>query len=245
MKPRKWKSYAKLAIAMAVGGCFGIASAWAMEGVGVERVEELLRGIRRWLDESYLVLGILFGILVLTVNVGGLLYCRGLIRKTGQTEEDAELERLEKRIGFSHGMLLTVSMTLFILSMMLLGLCTKESARGLLGVSVFLGTLLMAAVFQTLVIHQIQKWDPRLKGDPNGLHFHRDWLNSCDEAERLEVYRKCYKAYLAMGTVFPCVMVAALLIKFTFQTDGEGILLVGILWLAQTIAGTHCMAALK
>ena len=66
----------------------------------------------------------------------------------------------------------------------------------------------------------------------------RDWLESCDEAERLGIYKASYKSFQVMNSLCPVMEAAALLGKIMFDTGNFPIILVTFLWAVQT--GVYC-----
>lgn len=132
--------------------------------------------------------------------------------------------------------MITVSTVLVILAIMLMGIGITETIEGLYSTIICFMVVLVAVVFQTVVIHQMQKHDPRLKGDPNGLHFQRDWINSCDEAEKMKIYEATYKSCVLVCNMFPVAMVLALVIKFIWNTGSGAIFIIGLLWMVQVIS---------
>ncbi len=233
---KRWKSYAKMLLCMAVGAVLGFGANMAVRGVGKRNLTDFVRGIQGWIQDQYLPLSVCLGILVLIVNVSGLLCARSLFKREQQVEEDEALEKLEQKVELCQGSIMTVTTVLVILALMLIGIGITENRKGLYGTLICFVVVLAAVIFQTVVIHQMQKQDPRLKGDPNGLHFQRDWMNSCDEAEKMKVYEATYKSYLLVCNLFPIIMVLALLAKFIWNTGSGAIFLIGLLWMIQVVS---------
>lgn len=83
-----------------------------------------------------------------------------------------------------------------ILNMMLFGM-TFDKTRGDFFVIIFLVMFgaICASVLEIIAIKYIQKNDNRLKGEPTSFRFHQDFLESCDEAEKLKIYKCGYNAF--------------------------------------------------
>ena len=126
-----------------------------------------------------------------------------------------------------------------ILQFLLFGLAADGSNPGLLlSVGLFLGFCVVILFLEAALVSQIQKADPMKKGDIGSLRFHRDWLESCDEAERLGIYKASYKSFQVMNSLCPVMEAAALLGKIMFDTGNFPIILVTVLWAVQT--GVYC-----
>ena len=102
----------------------------------------------------------------------------------------------------------------------------------------FLGFCVVILFLEAALVNQIQKADPMKKGDIGSLRFNRDWLESCDEAERLGIYKASYKSFQVMNSLCPVMEAAALLGKIMFDTGNFPIILVTVLWAVQT--GVYC-----
>lgn len=233
---KKWKSYVKMLGFLTVGAVLGASTNMAVHGLGKENLRSFTKGIQNWLQDQYLPLGICLIILILAVNVGGLLYVRSLFKKEEELEDEDILDQLEEKAQLCHGLMITGSTVLVILAIMLMGIGITETLEGLYSTGICFVVVLAAVIFQTVAIHQMQKHDSRLKGDPNGLHFQRDWMNSCDEAEKMKIYEATYKSCLLVCNLFPVAMILALLIKFIWNTGSGTIFLIGLLWMIQVVS---------
>ena len=126
-----------------------------------------------------------------------------------------------------------------ILQFLLFGLAADGSNSGLLlSVVLFLGFCIVILFLEASLVRQIQKADPMKRGDIGSLRFNRDWLESCDEAERLGIYKASWKSFQVMNSLCPVIEAVALLGKIMFDTGNFPIILVTILWAVQT--GVYC-----
>ena len=73
----------------------------------------------------------------------------------------------------------------------------------------FVGMAGYFGMWQIRYIKLVQRIYPDKKGDPTSINFQEQWLASCDEAEKEEIYEASYKTYLLTGKVLPfCTLVA-------------------------------------
>ena len=110
--------------------------------------------------------------------------------------------------------------------------------RMLLSVALFLGFCIVILFLEATLVRQIQKANPMKRGDISSLRFNRDWLESCDEAERLGIYKASWKSFQVMNSLCPVMEAVALLGKIMFDTGNFPIILVTFLWAVQT--GVYC-----
>ena len=236
MSAKNWKSYLKLIGCMALGACIGMGINLTTQYVGRENLAAFTDQAGNWLDQAYPAIGAAVLILTILAEAGGMLFLRGLIKKADQAAGDEEIEAMENRVEKWQEGLITFSALSVAVSVIMIGLYKEESLETLKGIAAYFLSFLVSVIFQTVIIHQMQKRDPRLKGDPNGFHFQKDFINSCDEAERMQLYRSGYKTYLFMAGAMPFFLTVALMIKLIWGTDSTAVLLLWILWLLQIIA---------
>ena len=78
-----------------------------------------------------------------------------------------------------------------------------ETGRFLAGLVVFMGMVVYFGMWQVRYVKMVQRIYPEKKGDPASMKFQEQWLASCDEAEKEEIYEASYKTYLLTGKVLP------------------------------------------
>ena len=81
----------------------------------------------------------------------------------------------------------------------------------------------------------IQKIYPDKKGDPTSLKFPKQWLESCDEAEKEMVYQSAYKAYMALGKMIQILLCATMILHLVFHTGILAVIVVGVIYLTMTL----------
>lgn len=68
------------------------------------------------------------------------------------------------------------------------------------------------------------------KGEVCSWSFDREWLASCDEAERMLMYRSSYRTFQMMKNLMPVMEGAALFGKIFMGTGNFPIVLVSLIW---------------
>ncbi|MFR7667159.1 MAG: DUF3169 family protein [Mediterraneibacter faecis] len=69
---------------------------------------------------------------------------------------------------------------------------------------------------QARYVKLLQKVHPVEKGDIASKDFHKQWLESCDEAEKEAVYQSSYSTYIFSGKLIGILLVVTM-IAFIFQ----------------------------
>lgn len=78
--------------------------------------------------------------------------------------------------------------------------------------------------------------NPEKKGSPLSVHFRKEWVNSCDELEKIQLWQTGYAGYVAGSNTCMVLWVLSTLGAFIFHTGILPVLCVCIIWLAMTIA---------
>lgn len=81
------------------------------------------------------------------------------------------------------------------------------------------------------------------KGDPGDMRFMKDWMKSCDEAEKMLTYQAAYETFAVMKTALLVAHVIALFGKINFGTGNLPIVLTSGLWFLNSLV--YCMKSMK
>ena len=102
----------------------------------------------------------------------------------------------------------------------------EETAKRLLGAIVpFLLTVIVCTMYQVAAVRQVRRKDPSKKGDAADLHFEKEWLESCDEAEQTIIYKTSYKTFVLMKTILMVLLAIAMLGQLCFGTGMMAVVL--------------------
>lgn len=98
-------------------------------------------------------------------------------------------------------------------------------------------------IVEAVLIKQIKKIHPLKDGDVGDTNFNKRWMDSCDEAERMIIYKASYSTFQVMKSMLPIMEAVALLGKLMFGTGNFPIILICILWGVHT--GVYCFGSMK
>lgn len=153
-------------------------------------------------------------------------------------EDETAYEKLDKTLGISMG----ASSVGVILIVTWYGLLVVSVTNDLCKLPAFLaatGVFLVSEVLHTFLqrncVDVIKALNPEKQGDALSLHFQKEWLESCDEQEKLAAYHASYKSFQALPILSMVIIVILILAAFLFDIGIVPFLIVGIMWLAQTI----------
>ena len=155
-----------------------------------------------------------------------------------QGEDEEELDRIELRmnqpIAFT-----TIGMIInfFLVAVnWKLDSCIEEpsvliSSMVMLGNLAFVLGLVVQLMIQNLVVNLEKQLNPEKRGSVFDLRFQEEWINSCDEAERLIEYRAGFQAYKIGQYVCIGMWVLCIMAQFAFNTGVFPVACVTVIWM--------------
>ena len=97
-------------------------------------------------------------------------------------------------------------------------------------------------MLQGLSVSLLKKINPEKRGNILDFKFDKTWLDSCDEAQKMAVYRTSYETNRVTKYVFMIGWLVALIANEILQLGMFPIMLISIMWLVHTavnIAAAH------
>lgn len=90
--------------------------------------------------------------------------------------------------------------------------------------------------FGYLRLNQLQvdltkRMNPKMKGSVYDFKFHEKWEESCDEAEKMTIYKAAYKAFRTANTLCSAIWVVLAVGSFIFHFGPLPIVLLTVIWL--------------
>ena len=111
----------------------------------------------------------------------------------------------------------------------------KELAGFLAACVLFCINFFLYGYYQMRYVKMVQAAHPEKRGDMNSKNFQKDWMASCDEAEKEMVYQSAYKAYTALGKMLQILLCATMLLHLVFHTGILAVIVVGVIYLTMTL----------
>lgn len=97
-------------------------------------------------------------------------------------------------------------------------------------------SLVLFTLMQALILKYIKRINPEKRGNIFALNFYKTWMASCDEAEQMILFRAGYKAHRTVNMVCIICYFVLFILETVLQVGLVPIVLVGIIWLTNTIA---------
>lgn len=100
----------------------------------------------------------------------------------------------------------------------------------------FVIATILEIVIQKLILDIEKKLNPEKQGNVLDFNFQKVWMNSCDEAEKLIVYKAGYKAFLNTNITCIILCMVAFVVTLLFKPDVLALVFVCIIWFANNLS---------
>lgn len=104
-----------------------------------------------------------------------------------------------------------------------------------IGLILFLLNTTFTLIMMVLTIKLTKILYPEKKGNPLDFKFDKEWIKSCDEAEKFVIYKASYRCYQLMNFVYCGAITLCLLISIAVNIGIFPYLLIGFFWITQTL----------
>jgi len=241
IKKENKKAFVKFAvilgIAMIFGGILGGMTQLFQEDLGWILETGLSQSINRISTYGIYISSILF----LTASWIVYFQCKSQLKKK-EEDEDELLDRVEMKLSYP---LLFSSILLILDFFFFAGSITNIADLRRVGVTLagFVISIGAIIVIQQKTIDLLKVLNPEKKGSVYDVNFSRKWEESCDEAEKSQIYKAGYSAF--HPTMMACIILWLVLVLAGNICD-IGILPVAcvtIIWMVQTVS--YCIASIK
>lgn len=222
----------------AFGGVFGYYTAMA----GVDEVAEK---IEAWLQNGLYVLSPYLVVAVVTAAllVSYLQYrkAKQLFRNFDEDEDDDDLYiQADRKIAVSvavSGIGLIVGMMFFAVVIgNLEAYVTEHFALSVTTIAVFVIGNFLTIRLQQLQIDFYKQMAPSMKGSVYDMKFHQKWEESCDEAEKMVIYKASYRAFRTGNIACSIGWIIAAMGTMMFSYGSLPAITISVIWLIMDIS---------
>lgn len=224
------KTFGKMLIWLIVGAVVGGLAGWSSVQAGSAGIQEGMSA----LYSRFLAVGPVVQLVVFAAYGG---VCFYFYRKAEALRKKGT-EEAEDRAGDYLNYAMTVNSAGLAVLFLLFGLVIDKNntyINVIAGMVIFLVTAVLSMVLEILIIYQAKRLDPMKKGDPGDMRFMKDWMQSCDEAEKMLTYQAAYETFAVMKTALLAAHVIALFGKISFGTGNLPIVLTSGLWFLNSL----------
>lgn len=152
----------------------------------------------------------------------------------GEDEETAD--RIEEKISYVIWAEYIATALGFLYFALMLGTENFESLslwKGIVVFAVFIINVVLITLIQQKCVDLEKEMSPEKQGSVYDTKFNEKWLESCDEAERMMIYRSAWTSYRVMGTAYVIAWAVTFLAHEFFNTGLFACCVVIVLWMIQ------------
>lgn len=182
------------------------------------------------------------------VLIDNVLYqkCLGIYRSwDGENEED--MNRIEAYLGYALWLssINVISTYFFFGTGVITGKYFDDPYRmyPYIHFLLLIGAMILSMIIyifeQKKLVNFEKELNPEKKGSIFDMRFAKKWEASCDEAQKLTIYKAAYKAYQATNMACIILWVLCILISIIWNIGIMPLAVIAILWFVQTTA--YCM----
>ena len=106
----------------------------------------------------------------------------------------------------------------------------------LVGLAIFVISMIIGTLIPHLVVKIEKELNPEKRGNVLDSKFREVWMDSCDEAQQLMVYKAAYKAFSNTNIVCIWLVVITFVCSMLFKTDILSMIIVCLIWFINTFS---------
>lgn len=107
----------------------------------------------------------------------------------------------------------------------------------------FLAAIFVCIIEQQKLVNLEKEINPEKYGSVYDVKFQKKWEDSCDEAEKLAIYKSGYRAYKIVQRECSILWTVCMLAGFIWEIGVLPVLLVSVIW--ATLTTGYCMEAIR
>lgn len=240
MKKKTMNSYVKLIIVMCIGGLIGAVIGFSSFFFGGNLASALSASAHIIEANAHLILWFL-ALLALFISLFCYHRSGTILKQSLITTDDEKQDILDDQYDFWGTFGITASNIL--LGVAFISFSFTSSDIGSIDLSqigqstaAFLFCMIICIVYQIAAVKQMKKKDPVKYDDAMSLKFQEKFLETCDEGEKLIIYKSAYKTFIFMQQITMYVLCIACIGHMLFRTGITAVVLIGILYITMTTA---------
>ncbi|MDK2941175.1 MAG: hypothetical protein PWP56_688 [Acetobacterium sp.] len=221
------KFFIILALSAFIGGLLGGSIVY-----GEAAINRSLNSFQNFIiTNNLLIQAILLGFCAILILI--LYFSAKLKVKQLEENNDVLFDQIDRQLGF---LVPFISVTM-ITGFCLFGITIANTLEDFefLGFFIFLANTAFTLIMTVLTIKLTKVLYPGKKGNPLDFNFDKEWVKSCDEAEKFIIYKAAYRCYQLMNIVYCGAVTLCMLTSIAVSIGIFPYLLIGFLWITQTL----------
>lgn len=108
---------------------------------------------------------------------------------------------------------------------------------------IFILNIVFTTLLQQKLVDLLKEMNPEKKGSIYDVKFQSKWMESCDEAEKLQIYQSSWASYRVMNHVYIFVWLITCLANMFFDVGVYSAIIVSVLWLIHS--SVYCYKSIQ
>ncbi len=217
-------------------------------GMIIGKLQDAGYGFPDFTEEVIGKLSLIMPVVFLSLNVILAIVAFACIRKSKKEfklwdgEDEDVAEKMENRVAFP----LYMSSLILIINMFLFSICVNldfnselsdkwEDMLGIAIISVFILSYVIVILVQKKAIDFTKDMNPEKEGSIFDSKFVKKWEKSCDEAQKLHIYKAGYASYKVTSNVCMILWIVCLMADLFANVGLLPMTMVFIVWISSTI----------
>lgn len=202
-------------------------------------LESVKKAIEMALKYSFPVIYIVLILLLVVVGIPILVKSIGKVKKWEGEDEDY-IVNVEKSFGWlvNYSTISSIlSLGLFTINTLLWESQGSDIKKTILIINIvcLAFDIIFTIFIQAKALKYLKLINPEKKGNIFSFKFNKEWIDSCDEAQKYNMYRAAFKAHKTVNIVCVVMFLFVLIVGLGFKTGIMPAFCVLIIWLADII----------
>lgn len=239
------KKYLIIMLIMFVVSCAGgyligrIIGKMKKSGVSFPKITEEFIGTLAWIMPIFFIV---INVILVIVAIACISKSKKEL-KLWDGEDEEMADKIENRVSIP----LCMSTIIMIINMFLFSVCInldinsnfsdkREDILSIVNVVVFLLSLIIVTVVQKKTIDITKEMNPEKEGSIFDVKFSEKWEKSCDEAQKLQIYKAGSAGFKAMSSACMTLWIVCLVADLFWNTGLFPTVIVVIIWIVGNIS---------
>lgn len=214
----------------------------ALIGIAIIFFEEILYEVPDFFIDILLKItpfaSIVFSIVLIIISFIIYTDSNKKIKLWNQSDEENEMmDKIENKLSYIlFFWAINLIISFFFLGVGTIFLLEDTLDKFIFSIIGFLLCMISCFIVQNKIVNLEKEINPMLRGSVYDFKFTEKWMDSCDEAIKLIIYRSCFKSYKVVSNTCIILFVLCVIGNLIWDIGIMPILIVTIIWLAQTIS---------